>query len=436
MMRGFSLPGLLLAMLLGCSCLLMALSRYEALRAGLQSLRRAADGQQAMRMALFQLARDLRSDGQAGCQSWPVEYVDDASVHLSWGSSAWQLVEVEQDGAGRLARLLFRRLSPDEGEPRTLLLSSCARLDRLQAGVDFTLHDAGEFGRLDLMPSGRPALGGQGGHHLPSLELGPLVVRRYRQAAGWLLRDEQPLLPLVGLRVASPADGLWRLELTPPGSATVPRQLAIARRQRGMAMVTVWVLMLAGLMLLSSGQRLLLDDGRQVLHERQWTQALFRAEFALRQAERQVWGLARAPGHADWFRPSCQHAAAPPNWRSGLCSPPRSGERQALPAWLRGTGDGVLSPCRLPVCRPVALPVWQVGRRPVGHGRVCRPDPKDGPIDPDPCYIVELLDQDYRGAGLYRITVRAWGRTVRSRVTLQSYYWAQGDGQRLSWRML
>lgn len=428
MSRGFSLPGLMLALLLGCQCVLMALGRFESQYAGFMALRRAVADQLALRMALFQLARDLRQDGQAGCHALPVGTVpEDTTLSVSWAEHHWQILTVTQDEQGRLTGLTFRRYGAGESDRAALVLSSCARVDVLQAGQDFTLLERETASELCL-------LDGVDGHHLPSLELGPLVARRYRLAHGQLMRDDTALVPLTALSVSSPSGRLWRLKLTPQGKGARVWELHIARRQAGTAMIVVMVLILAASLLLASAQRLLLDEGRQVWHERQWTQALFRAESALRHAERQVRALALRPGHAAWFQPSCEAPDAPHDWQRGLCLPARLGVAGDLPAWRRGEGDSVLSPCSRRACRQVPLPPDPL-RAKKGLGS-CGADPRNGPFDPDPCYIVELLDAHYQGAGLYRITVRAWGHTARSSVTLQSYFHAQGTGRRLSWRML
>ncbi|WP_215778788.1 MULTISPECIES: pilus assembly protein [unclassified Paludibacterium] len=444
MMRGFSLPALLLAMLLGSSCIMLALTRYQSVRQAVRQLQQPVAEHQAMRILLAELAQDLQQHGQAGCwQMAPPGQTGD-ELSLAWGGPAWPIWHLEVDHeSGQLQHLMLNEQHVPAGGLPTLLLASCTRLDRLQEGRDFSVQTRGLLVRLALLPGRRVPLSGSGGHHVPSLMLMPLVERRYRLRDGMLWRDEQqPLLPLRGFSFRQDQN-MWQLKLLPADASQPVWPLVVASRQRGMAMLLVMVLMLAGLLLLGSVQRLLLDEGRQINQQRHWLQSLYLAEYGLQVAEQQVHGLARLPGYQGWFREGCQFATSALEWRKGLCLPAQPGTT-LQPAWQRrhpslthprllGQGQPFLAPCNRQACRSVSLPVWFAGTR--QETSYCPADPRIGPIRPSPCYLVELLDAEFRG-GLFRITVRAWGHNSRSSTTLQSYYVAQGAGERLSWRRL
>lgn len=426
--RGFSLVSLMLALALGSGAVLLGLQYYQSLRFGLETLRRRIEWQQQARFALFELARDLRMNGQAGCARLKsVPEPQSNELRIEYAPSVWRLMAVnppeEKGGAIESLRVI---VGEREAAPGALLvLSSCARSEPLQQGVDFQWHSENKEWLLMFEPGKQPL-----GHHRASLELAPLVrrhyyVRRESMGAGELMRSENGGPPLrlltqvhdFSLRHA--ASGLVTVELR-LGPGRELWSLRVASRQNGSALMMVLALMLGALMLLAANQRAVLDEGRMAQHQQDWWQTLQIAEAVLSLAEQRVANLDTQPGHRDGFSESCQSSGVSKPWLTGLCS-----RGFAHLDWL--------SPCEDAHCIELPLPNSQQKNYcpVVEKGRVSMPTRV-----PNPCFLVELLDPRYHGVGLYRVSVRAWGWAGRAEVTLQSYVSASTPPKRLAWKEL
>jgi type IV pilus assembly protein PilX len=465
MSSGGGVLGLLFGLTLGASVILMALGRYQSLAAGLNAMRTPLVLRQQARLALLELGRDLRMHAQAGCSFLTLASpAQGGEARIAYMQMDWSIARMALDAEKRHLQALW--LYPPEawmplaGE---MVVSSCNHAELLAAGSGFVLEQQDLL--LHLTMATPLLLGGESGHHLPSLTLGPLLVRHYRQGKdargkGILLRRqnggrEQLLLTDVhafSVRELSP--DLIQVELL-FGSEVFPWKMQVARRQRGMTQLVVMALMLAGMLLLATTQRLLLDERRLQQQHVQWWQTLQIAENALRNAELAVAILPGKKPLPHHFVETClQSRPLVALRKTGRCRVPAVGEN-VQPARLR---DIRLQPCSNAWCLPLPLYpslTWpglsppartpHAQRRPAkGGGKFkslaapnhCPLDPLAGPFNPRPCHIVELLDAQYRGGALYRITVRAWGWSTRTRVTLQSYYAVGDKGQRLSWQEL
>lgn len=424
MSRGLALPGLLLALSLGTAAVVLAVERYQSLRTAYTLAWRRERHAHAAREALFLLARDLRMQGVAGCHAG----TDPADTSGGGGraAEAWPWEALSRDADGHLDGLVLRGPGPMP-RPARLVLSSCTRRDVLTVGDNARVES--QAGRLRLVLQPPLPLGGESGHHLPSLELAAWRTWRYLRVdaahGGWLVREE----PERGQRTAlapahafslSAAPGGWEIRLdSGEGGAW---RLFVARRQGGWSLPVVLVLVFAAMLTLSGAQRLLLDSSRLLGRQAAWWPVLQRAEAALSAAEQAVTQLDALPGRERWFTAGCRAPDAPPAWRHGLCAHETGGR---LP---EGRGAALLAPCGPALCI-----------RADGSARapVC-PAVPDQPLSGESaCYVVELLDTRYRGqGGLYRITVRAWDRALRSGVTLQSHFVAGAVPERLAWREL
>jgi type IV pilus assembly protein PilX len=464
MNSGGSLPGLLFGLALGASVILMALERYQSLVSGLMVVREPLALRQQARLALFELGRDLRMHGQAGCASLPVPSPAQGSIaRIEYMEPDWSIHKSVTD-AGKQHLLALWLLPPADFRTSSglMVLSSCHHAEPLAGSM--LAPAAGPAGLMYLPFPDQPLLGGDQGHHFASLAVGPVMVREYRVGTdaggkGVLLRrsnsqaEQQMLTRVHAFSVIELTPGLIQVELS-FGSEPVPWKMLVARRQRGLAQVMVMALMLAGMLLLATTQRLLLDERQLQQQHEQWWQTLQYAEAGLRNAERVV---LRVPGRrvsSAAFVDAClEPRPSGLKHKTGRClSSGASGFRDA--AYLR---ELRLQPCRntwcteLPLAQHPGAGEWPAsgatkkpvrvrgkgGRRPAlkpaNAPNYCPADPLAGPFNPRPCYIVELLDRQYQDGALYRITVRAWGWSTRTRVTLQSYYAVGAAGRRLGW---
>lgn len=437
MTDGFSLPAMLLGLALAASVLMLAFDYDQRLRLALHRVSQRLTAEQQLQQLIQELRRDLGRTGNAGCQPLPATNIlSGKDLVIQYADMRWQIIALHQDASGAMAALQIQ--SPG-AEPLvgSLLLGSCNRLDRLEEGQDFSVSGQPPLQELHFHPGMHPPVGGKTGHHLPSLQAGPLITRRYRWHAGWLSRQSGegtmlPLLPLDGFTVEQPDQTSIALGFQLPGQREWQR-VRIGLRQQGMALAMVLVLVFCASLLLSALQRQVLDAGRltQLYADNQRT--FYLADHALAKAESAVELLAAQPDHASWFTPDCQSWLAPAPWSRGLCSRATPGDG-LQPAWLRANGSlDFLSACvAARHCVALPLPGWfsgRAGRQPwspncqtVNAGQV------------EPCYIVEWLDADFRGQALFRITVAAWGREGSS-TRLQSLYAAGGMG-RLAWLQL
>jgi Tfp pilus assembly protein PilX len=201
-------------------------------------------------------------------------------------------------------------------------------------------------------------------------------------------------------------------------------------RERGVALVTALLLMLAVLVLAVSAARIALNAGKAARLERERHIALQAAEAALADAERDIAGGAE---------PASARAAAL-----------AAGRAAAFAQGCGRTGDG-LGLCR---AQPApAPPVWQAadlaGDAAVPYGRFTGAGmPVGSGLLPAraPRYIIERLAPPASAtpAILYRITAIGFGSQESTRVVLQSVYRraAAGGGpvpvalpeKRISWR--
>jgi type IV pilus assembly protein PilX len=454
MSRGSSLPGLLLGLALGSGAVMLALERYPSLVLGLQSMQQSLSLRQQARLLLFELARDLRMHGQAGCSVLTLDpAVRGTTLQIEYMATDWGVSQLQLSADAQ--HLTALTLTTPEGAPALLfplVLSSCHHSERLAPGHGYEIQSQ-QAGVVRLTFPSKPLVGGEHGHHLASLQVGPLRQRRYRLrreagGQGVLLRSddgqtEQQLLSQVRSFSVQEMGAVLRINLLFGRESSI-WQLTVAHRQRGSALAVVMVLILAGMLLLASSHRLLLDERRLLQQQEQWWQTLQYAEYTLRSVERYDLSAATRPQSAARFTPDCLGPARPDGRggvrraRTGLCALPDP-DRQVLPQVLR---DQRLAPCSSAGCREWTLPhqklrsrgapsgTWSVPN--VGHN-ACPENLLTGPFNAHPCAIVELLDAHYANGPLYRVTVRAWGWSARSRVTLQSYFVASTPGQRLQW---
>jgi type IV pilus assembly protein PilX len=426
MSAGLSLMGLMLALALGSSVTLLAMERYQSLGADLARVGLRAQQYNAARLLLFELARDWRQHGWAGCHALP-QTVSALSgeLRVEYGQSGWQILQTRLDPQGRLLSLWLDFGSMGPGETARLVLSSCQRVDVLARDQGLLLQEDAQRWRMDFAPGAGAQIGGANGHHLETLELAPLLARRYRlqrdaQGVGVLLRwqEGQGALRMIervrDFSWAQGDDGTLQLQLQLEQD-TVPWRLSVASRQRGMALLLVMTLLLCCSVLLAALQGLQLDETRQLRHQQDWWQAMQFAEYALAAAEQGLGELGRATGSAAWFSADCQSLAAPAAWRAGLCA--RAGPDGVSPPPWRRAATWRAGAER---CMQIAYPHY--GRK--------------GPAARPPCAIIELLDPAYPGGGLYRVTVRAWGRDAKTMVHLQSYFQSGATAHRLAWREL
>jgi len=436
MSRGFSLLGLLVALALGSSVMIMALERYQSLGFNLSAMRQRLALQQQARLVLFELAQDLRLNGQAGCAGLNRAALSTGTeVNIEYAAGGWNIDEVVQDGLWpRLNGLRVTAPSMMVQPPEIMVLSSCHHTDLLVLGSSYT--QSLQQGRVRTLSfAGGIQIGGENGHHLPSLEIGPLVRRRYyleRNTDGKQVllrqqgRNQLRLLEQVhAFSVRDTGRGGMHIELRFGDESQAWGLSVAARRQHGSALLLVLGLILMGMQLLSVTQRQLLDERRLLQHQEHWWQALQYAEHTLRYAEGVV------------ARGAVRGVSAP------------VAARQLSSTWLRTA----LSPCHDVACTQVMLPHQRPPFRSPQRGsgsivrqtsplfspfsNFCAQEQLSGRINSRPCYIVELLDASYQGGHLYRITVRAWGWTTRSEVTLQSYFLQhRTQSRRLSWKEL
>jgi len=190
-------------------------------------------------------------------------------------------------------------------------------------------------------------------------------------------------------------------------------------RQDGIALITSLVLMLAVLMTGIASARGALQSARAAAYERDRVLAVYMAEAALFDAERDIEGGA-APGSAranailggsaDAFVGGCL-GALPYN---GLCAHDADPNRQL--AQLAQT-DGPA----------IAYGRFTGAMLPTGEGGL--------PIEP-PRYLIELMPASGEGQ-LYRIGARGVGGMPGTRAALQAYYRKPPDGssgRRVGWR--
>lgn len=454
MIGGGSLPGVLLGLALGSSAILLALERHQVISFGLSAIRQPLLLQQQARLVLFMLARDLRMHRQGGCSSLLLpSAAQGAEAQIAFMAPGWEIRQIRLDAEQKISALLLMPAMDVAPSGNEIVLSSCHHSERL-AVPELPINPSQISGLLWWTPQGSLP-----GHHLPSLQAGPLVVRRY-----WLGRDAEGksalllsqngqedrvlLSPVQHFMVQDLGTDSIQIELL-FGRENQPWRLQLAPPPRGFAQLMVMVLLLSAMSLLAMTQRLLLEEQRLQQQYEQWWKTLHYAEYSLLEAERMVQrGLGSQPA-AVLFTPDCQHPAARVAWqKTGLCAP--SADRQMRSA--AAVRDLRLTPCHDASCIQLVLPhqkahrsslrgvapraldrisgIWFAPNTRTNH---CPVNPEDGPFNPHPCFIVELLDPAYARGALYRITVRAWGWTTRSRVTLQSYYFAGPVPRRLSW---
>ncbi len=213
------------------------------------------------------------------------------------------------------------------------------------------------------------------------------------------------------------------------------RRAVRASRQRGGALLLVLSLLAALSMLALSSSQLTISAQRLADNVQDRRRAQLLARQALLGAEDWVWrldrrldmaALAARPaelyGEGRLFPPNCHGPQG-----KGLCEPKEPPERRANGA------VPLLHPCG----NSRAFPL-----EPEPAQSRCPQQVRSGGLSwANPRYVVELIDpgflaRDGSPGRLYRITVRAWGRTPYSSVTLQSWY-RVGDGEaagrRLNW---
>lgn len=200
------------------------------------------------------------------------------------------------------------------------------------------------------------------------------------------------------------------------GSLTIWRP-----HQRGTALLTALILMLAVLMTGIASTRSALQNARAAAHERDRVLALQMADAALLDAERDIEGgaasgsaraAAFAAGQASAFGNGCR-GGAPYN---GLCAHDPDQERHAAilaehdgPAVVFGTFTGSVMP-----------------------------DGEAGLPLEAPRYLIELMPAG-ADAHLYRITARGAGAMPYTWAALQAYYrkpQSGAPGRRVGWREL
>jgi len=192
-------------------------------------------------------------------------------------------------------------------------------------------------------------------------------------------------------------------------------------RERGVALLTALILMLAVLMTAIASTRSALQNARAAAHERDRVLALQLAEAALFDAERDIEGgsapgsaraAAFATGQSGAFASGCR-GGTPYN---GLCTHDPDPARHAAtlaeddgPAVVYGTFTGGVMP-----------------------------DGEAGLPSEAPRYLIELMPPDGQ-AHLYRVTARGAGAMPHTYAALQAYYRKPLDatpGRRIGWREL
>jgi len=199
------------------------------------------------------------------------------------------------------------------------------------------------------------------------------------------------------------------------------RRQSCRARERGVALLTALILMLAVLMTAIASTRSALQNARAAAHERDRVLALQMAEAALFDAERDIEGgsapgsaraAAFATGQSGAFASGCR-GGTPYN---GLCTHDPDPARHAAtlaeddgPAVVYGTFTGGVMP-----------------------------DGEAGLPSEAPRYLIELMPPDGQ-AHLYRVTARGAGAMPHTYAALQAYYRKPLDaapGRRIGWREL
>lgn len=199
------------------------------------------------------------------------------------------------------------------------------------------------------------------------------------------------------------------------------RSIGWRQGERGVALLSALVLMLAVLLTGIASTRFALQDARAAEHERDRVLALQMAQAALADAERDIEGgaapasgraAAFVEGRADAFAGDCRGGTP----YQGLCA------HQADAGELAATlleDDGP------------AVPFGAFTGRHV-------PDGEAGLPREAPRYLIELLPP-VEGELLYRITARGAGSLPGTAAALQAYYRKPPDGapgRRIGWREL
>ena len=199
------------------------------------------------------------------------------------------------------------------------------------------------------------------------------------------------------------------------------RRESCRARERGVALLTALILMLAVLMTAIASTRSALQNARSAAHERDRVLALQMADAALFDAERDIEGgsapgsaraAAFATGQSAAFASGCR-GGTPYN---GLCTHDPDPARHAAtlaeddgPAVVYGTFTGGVMP-----------------------------DGEAGLPSEAPRYLIELMPPDGQ-AHLYRVTARGAGAMPHTYAALQAYYRKPLDatpGRRIGWREL
>lgn len=191
--------------------------------------------------------------------------------------------------------------------------------------------------------------------------------------------------------------------------------------QRGIALLTALVLMLAVLLTGIAATRGAMQGARAAAHERDRVLAVQMADAALLDAERDIEGGAApgsarahaiAAGSSDAFVPGCR-AGRP---YDGLCAHDPDPEREAA---LLAEADGPA----------VVYGSHTGGVMPAGGGLPRAP----------PRYLVALLPDAPDGSRLYRVSARGAGSLPGVHAALEAYYRKPADGgpgRRIGWREL
>ncbi|WP_168209760.1 pilus assembly protein [Chromobacterium paludis] len=207
-----------------------------------------------------------------------------------------------------------------------------------------------------------------------------------------------------------------------------------SRSQAGGSLLMIMALLSLLAMLVLSSAQLILSARASTVNAQERSRTEVVAHQALSGAERWIrqWdglsdmaSLADEPaklyGHGAPFAPNCHGSHG-----KGMCEPTMPPEKQAH------GGVPLLHPCGNSREYPLepSLPQWQCPQG-VRSGRLVWANPR---------FVVELIDPRFGAAAgaparLYRVTVRAWGRSRYSVVTLQSWYRVDGAGlgHRLGW---
>lgn len=162
-------------------------------------------------------------------------------------------------------------------------------------------------------------------------------------------------------------------------------------RQRGMVLVFVMVVLLAMGLLMQTSQYIVSNEQKIEFHQEEWWQVLQYAEAALNFVERRVFNARQTESIDGLLAPQAVFSAQTHQPEVNRCS-------YKVPLQLNPTRSKA------------------------------------------PCFVVELLDENFHGAQLYRIQVLAIGRSERTRINLQSYYSVKlspdgaKEGQRIAWQ--